>query len=386
MANGRRSYYKRGKTRLNDSMFSSMMEVIEDRAKELEKEGDETKLKDFLDKVFNAKKLDEVADNMADDIIKRSRGDVRKAVKFERKQKQGFEKRLYKTWDTTIKSYVELLGVSLEAIENHRKITHDNLGEKDTFLPFLLRLHARAHRTANEILALMQAGYGAGALARWRSMHETVVILAYAREQGPKIMRYMEDHEAVLSYKTMLNYQLYCEKLGQKPYSAYEMSLAKQKYKRRLKKYKISTKNEKKQFEASYGWAWAISNHKINSFRDLEKNVDRDYLNPYYKLASINVHMEWRSLFVGEEFEALSDPTDSVILVGPADYGFEDAVSLALLTTMQATILILTYNISYESMVYAKVMMAIERRAQHDLEKDIDALKKRAASGKPAED
>lgn len=379
MANEKRSYYSRGKTRLNDSMFSSMMEFIEERAKELEKEGDKTKLKDFLDKVFDAEKLDEVADNMADDIIKRSRGDVRKAVKFEHKQKLGFEKRLHETYNATINSYVELLGVSLEAIENHRKITHDNLGEKDIFLPFLLRLHARAHRTANEILALMQAGYGTGALARWRSMHETVVVLAYAREQGPKIIQYMKDHEAVSSYKSMLAYQLHCERLGQEPFSASEVRLAKAKYERRLRKYGDH-------FKTDYGWAWAASGHRINHFRDLEEHVGRDHLNPYYKLSSLNVHMEWRSLFVGEEFEALNDPTDSVMLVGPANYGFEDAISLALLTTMQATILILTYNISYESMVYAKVVMAIERRAQHDLEKDIDALKMRAASDSPAED
>lgn len=367
-------------------MYSSLVDVIEGHAKKLEESGKEKEIKAFLEDVLDPSKLSNIADKMAEDILRQSRKDIREAVDAQYKQKNGFEKRLYKTYKHGVDAYIELLGVSLEAIENHRKITHDSLGEKDIFLPFLLRLHARAYRTANEILALMQAGYGAGALARWRAMHETVVILAYAREQGPKIMRYMKDHEAVSSYKTMLNYQLYCEKLGQKPYSAYEMSLAKQKYKRRLKKYKISNKNEKKQFEASYGWAWAISNHKINSFRDLEKNVGRDYLNPYYKLASINVHMEWRSLFAGEEFEALNDPTDSVILVGPADYGFEDAVSLALLTTMQATILILTYNFSYESMVYAKVVMAIERRAQHDLEKDIEALKGSAASNTPTED
>lgn len=373
MTSEKRSYYRRGKTHLDDTMFSSLMDAVKNRAEELEKEGDKTKLKDFLDKVFDEEKLNEVADSMAEDIIKKSRHDVRKAVKFERKQKQGFEKRLHKTWDTTIKSYVELLGVSLEAIENHRKITHDNLGEKDTFLPFLLRLHARAHRTANEILALMQAGYGTGALARWRSMHETVVVLAYAREQGPRIIQYMKDHEAVSSYKSMLAYQLYCERLGQEPFSAREVRLAKAKYERRLRKYGDH-------FKSDYGWAWAASGHRINHFRDLEEHVGRDYLNPYYKLSSLNVHMEWRSLFVGEEFDALSDPEDSVILIGPADYGFEDAVSLALLTTMQAAILILKYNVSYESMVYAKVIMAIERRAQNDLEKDIAALKSRASS------
>jgi hypothetical protein len=87
--------------------------------------------------------------------------------------------------------------------------------------------------------------------------------------------------------------------------------------------------------------------------------------------------MGWASLFVGEEFDALNDP--GVALVGPADYGFETAVSLSLLTLAYATILILTYNLSYESMVYAKVIMAVENRAQNEFEKASKKLKDKEA-------
>jgi len=369
MATQKRDYYRRGKAHLNDSMFSAFTKAVEERAQELADAGKEKELEKFLKHILDPSKLDGIADKMVDDILKLSRKDVRKAVKLEHRQKLGFERRLYKTYSRTIDAYIELLGISIEAIQNHRKITHDNLGEKDTFLPFLLRLHARAHRNGNEILALMQSGYGSGALARWRSMHETTTVLAYAKEQGPRIVKFMQDHEAVSSYKAMKVFQEHAERLDQQPFSAYEVRLAKAKYDRRLAKYG-------RDFKKDYGWAWAASGHTLQNFRDLEKHVGIDHLYPYYKLSSLNVHMEWRSLFVGEEFDALNDP--GIALIGPADYGFEDAISLSLITLAYATILILTYNLSYESMVYAKVVMSVERRAQDELSNEMDKLKKNA--------
>lgn len=369
MTTQKRDYYKRGKAHLNDSMHSAYTEAVEERARELAEAGKEKEFDQFLKDALDPSKLDDIADKMVTDILKLSRKDVHKAVKFERKQKLGFEQRLYKTYSRTIDAYIELLGVSIEAIENHRKITHENLGEKDTFLPFLLRLHARTHRNGNEILALMQSGYGSGALARWRSMHETTTVLSYAKEQGPRIIRFMQDHEAISSYKAMKVFQEHAERLNQQPFSAYEVRLAKAKYDRRLAKYGRS-------FKKDYGWAWAASGHTLNNFRELEKHVGIDHLYPYYKLSSLNVHMEWRSLFVGEEFEALNDP--GVALIGPADYGFEDAISLSMITLAYATILILTYNLSYESMVYAKVVMSVEQRAQGELSYDMDKLREKA--------
>ncbi len=367
----KRSYYKRGRTHLDDGMYSSLMDAIKERAKELEESGKEKEIKGFLKDILDPSRLSDIADKMAEDILKQSREDVREAVEEEHEQKLGFEKRLYKTYEHGIDAYIELLGVSLEAIENHRKITHENLGEKDTFLPFLLRLHARAYRNANEILALTRAGYGSGALARWRSMHETTVVLSYAKEVGPNIIKFMEAHEAITNYKSMKVYQEHAEQLGEQPYTAYEMRLAKRKYDRRINRYG-------KGFDKDYGWVWAASNHSIDgTFRALEEHVGIDHLYPYYRLSSLNIHMGWASLFVGEEFEALNNP--GIALVGPADYGFETAVSLSLLTLAYASILILTYNLSYESMVYAKVIMAVENRAQNEFEKASKKLKDKEA-------
>lgn len=366
MASDKRSYYKRGRTRLDDKMFTALISAVEEQANQLAKDGKEEQIKQFLKDIVDPAKLSDIADKMADDIVKKSRKDVKKAVAFENKQKLGFEKRLYKSYRNSIDAYLELLGVSIEAIENHRKITYDNLGEKDTFLPFLLRLHARIYRNANEILALMRSGYGSGAIARWRSMHETTVVLAYAKEIGPQIIKLMEDHAAVSSYKSMKVFQDHAEALGEKPFSSYELRLAEAKYNRRLNKYGPH-------FKSDYGWAWAASGHTLNNFRDLEQHVGIDHLYPYYRHSSLSIHMEWRSLMIGEEFEALNDP--GVALIGPADYGFEEAVSLSLLTLAYATILILTYNLSYESMVYAKVIMSVEQRAQELFEQDFTKIK-----------
>ncbi len=60
----------------------------------------------------------------------------------------------------------------------------------------LAHLQARACRIAEEALVLLKAGYGLGAYARWRSLHEVVVVGAFIQQHGEDMaLRYFEHIE-----------------------------------------------------------------------------------------------------------------------------------------------------------------------------------------------
>lgn len=349
------AYYRRGKALLNDDMTEAILDGYNRAIDELPEGERISALK--RSKKEMAQTISDALDEIALAVRKEYASEARESYEENEKYRLAFEQRLIKKYESAIEIYCELLSVCLAAVDSHREIIHSNIGEKDKVFPVILRLHARVTRMANEILSLVRSGYGSGALSRWRSMHETTVVLAYLIKYGGRAVQALKDHEAVSTYKAMKDYQLYHEQLNAPKYSAYEMSKAKRKYERRIRKYGRSFKKE-------YGWAEAVT-PAVNNFRMLEKHVGIDHLRPYYKLSSVGIHMEWNSLLSGEEFKALED--DDVILVGPADYGFYDALSLSMITLSHATTMILTYNGSVKSTMYCKVIRDIQQEGEDKL-------------------
>ncbi len=346
--------YKRRRALLYDELLKLMIETWE---KETEKLPEKKRAIVWKKMSRDPKGLSEVIGKIANEVAISSRKQVEETIREDSKERKDFERSLYKKYGPILDTSTELLGVCLEAVESHREITHANLGEKDTVLPMVLRLEARVHRIASEILALVRAGYATGALSRWRSMHETTVVMSYIIEYGERAIKLMQAHEAISGYKAMKDYQTYHKQLNLLPYSSYEMRLAKRRYDRRIARYG-------RNFKRDYGWV-SILTPSVTDFRSLEKHVGIDHLRPYYKLSSMGVHMEWKSLTTGEEFEALHK--HGVVLVGPADYGFEDAISLAMITAAHATTMVLTYNSSMKSLMYANIIRDIQQRGEAEL-------------------
>lgn len=352
----KRQYYRRGKALLYDDYLGMYATALQDAIDKLPPEKQKLITRKALKQT--PKEIDSILDKIKDVTFKAAQDDIKQAIEEDGRDRAEFEERLYEDHKELFDNFTALVGVSIEAVQKHREITNNQIGDKDKLLPLLLRLHARVCRIANEIITLARTGYGTGALARWRAMHEITVVMLYLREQGPKAIKVFADHGVVSKYKAMKEYQKHAEKLGEKPFSAYEVRLAKQKYERRMAKYG-------RNFKKDYGWANYLSGGTINNFKDLEEHVGIDHLRPYYKFSSLGIHAEWASLSSGEEFEALN--SSGIVLVGPADYGFEDAVSLALLTLAHATTIILTYNNSMHSLVYAKIVMQLEQDTQASL-------------------
>lgn len=92
------------------------------------------------------------------------------------------EERLAARWGRAFDLMEMAIVVSYEAGEAFNAKHQTTAGEEnDLVFAALVRLHARACRIAEEVLRLLKGGYGQGAHARWRALHEVAVITAFLR-------------------------------------------------------------------------------------------------------------------------------------------------------------------------------------------------------------
>ena len=330
----------KGKIVIADSYLESILEAAEEQAATYPK----SKRDEVAGKILNEffKNLTSITGRIADDIIIEAEEDIELALIDSLKQQRAFERRLYSTHKQVFEKYHVLMEICIELTEKHRKEIYDAVGN-DSLFDLLIRLHARILRNGFEIGALARTGYGTGALARWRAMHEVHVTLAFIRDYGDKAANAYYDYGAVSAYRALNDYQIHSNKLGIQPFTQDEIDSMKRDRDMVIKKYTSIINN-------NYGWARWLSNDKIRNFRDIETAVDFSHYRPYYRYSSLGIHSEWRSLTSGEEGTAFFSD-EPVHLVGPADYGFEDALRLAMIGACSATSIILNYNHSIGSLI-----------------------------------
>lgn len=339
---------------MSKSLFSQFDQLFSDSLENVYKDLSEEDRKKFikLDDTDFHKMLDETADNISamliTDINKLSKKDYR----HDKKYKKGFEKRLLKIYEPYFIELHGLIATCVEVIQHHRDYMEAEkiLKNKKQANQYgvLIRLHARALRICNEVSSLMQVGYGTGALARWRALHELVTTIAYLAKHPDATALFLE-HDTVLSYKAMLDYNLYSKELKTKPFSAREVGLAKRSYNAAIKKHT-------KSFEHDYGWLRVHSGNKLNHFRDIEEKYGQKQLRPYYRYASYGIHANVKSLYSGEENNALKE--HEVLLISASDSGMEEVAQLTPISIGFATIVLLTgVYTGTGSLIAAKVVM-----------------------------
>jgi Family of unknown function (DUF5677) len=106
----------------------------------------------------------------------------------------------------------------------------------------------RAMLVAHEILALAKAGYGAGALARWRSQHELMICAAFLAEGSDGLSFRLLEHEANGARRLARSYNVWArhyeeEQIGREELQEYDRS-----ERELLERYG-------REFAGDYGWA-----------------------------------------------------------------------------------------------------------------------------------
>jgi hypothetical protein len=141
-----------------------------------------------------------VARELADDL-KRDGPDM---LVDRRADRDATEERLAARWGRAFDLMEMAIVVAYEAGEAFNT-KHQAAAREDNDLVFaaLVRLHARACRIAEEVLMLLKGGYGQGAHARWRALHEVAVIAAFLRKHGQGTAERYFLHEAVESRRAV---------------------------------------------------------------------------------------------------------------------------------------------------------------------------------------
>ncbi|EPQ5627071.1 DUF5677 domain-containing protein [Enterobacter hormaechei] len=226
-----------------------------------------------------------------------------------------------------LEMHIEICIRSGSNFSENRILTTDTLYENHIGL--LIRLHAKACLTANEILCLLKNGFADAAHARWRSLHEINVTLKFIQTFGPKCSERFIAHEIYDSYYGMKSHKNHEHRLQEKGPSEHDCEVITKLFRNAIKKYG-------KEFDSQYGWAIPFLNNSSGKagFQSIEKAVNLDHMRPYFKWASQRIHINTKTII-----KSLSLPYDEnqTLNIGPSNYGLTDPAQGMAISLGQAT-------------------------------------------------
>lgn len=314
----------------------------------------EKDLEDIYDKIQNIIEniIPKIASEAAETIFKTLKNSFKKVQKDYRKNINAFSKSLDKVWGKPIDLLEMFYYIASEAGDAfNNQFRSLAAKEKNYVFDVLARLHARSCQISAEIISLLKNGFADGAHARWRTNHEIAVIAYFITKHGNDTAERYICHEAIESYKASIKYQEYCEILGYQKLTEEELAEIKERYDCFIKKFGAS-------FKESYGWASeAIGKGKPN-FADIEADVGLEYMRPYYKMASHNVHANPTGVFFKL---GLIPESGDILLTGPSNLGLADPGHGTAISLLQITTNLLTLKPNLDRIVICYILRGLEK-------------------------
>jgi hypothetical protein len=213
----------------------------------------------------------------------------------------------------------------------------------------LIRVHARACLVANEILALLRAGYASGAHARWRTLHELASVAYFLSEHGQDVAERYLEHDVIQAYKGALLHRRYADALAEEQLADEEFASLKAERGQLVSKYGTNFKND-------YGWSAEALGSDGKSFAAIEMAVGLDHLRPYYRMASNAVHPNIRGSF----FDLGVRQDEHILLVGPSPNGLADPGAGACRSLLQTTVCLHGHRLDIDELVVMLIAQELE--------------------------
>jgi hypothetical protein len=298
--------------------------------------------------------LDDTLPDLVKDFIWQSSADVlaglkkkwRHEARLQRRDLDGFRKRLAARWGAGLEGLRMLVTISRETgakINNELATTKDLKSPRTA--PVLIRLHARACQITEEIISLLANGFADGAMARWRTLHEIAAVCLLLDEHGDALTDRYVEHYIIETRKAALQFQKYCSRMGQRRIPPKEFASIEAQYAAALAKYG-------KEFANQYGWAAKHLMKANPNITEIQEASKVDHLAPYYRLASHNVHANPKGVFfklgmIGER---------ETLLAGPSNAGLADPGQHAAISLVQISSVLLQLTPSFDHTVAMKVM------------------------------
>lgn len=240
----------------------------------------------------------------------------------------GFQKRLFETWRAPLTRLDSLIAMCMEiGSEINAEYRSPGKSPSSSRRNITIQLHTRAVQIANEVSCLLKGGYADGAMARWRSLHETAVILAFLSRNDDALSSRFVDFQAITRLKAATEYNEHYAALGFEPFDQENLAQFQKDRDAMLAKYG-------QQFASENGWAADVLKQKRVTFKDIEKFVDLNHLRPQYGFASKNVHSGVDS--IGFKL-ALSMSSQETLLAGPSNEGLIEPIQCTSYSLITAT-------------------------------------------------
>ncbi|HBZ1411365.1 TPA: hypothetical protein MJE55_26830 [Klebsiella pneumoniae] len=117
-----------------------------------------------------------------------------------------FRSGLFATWECPLKWLTALIYGCTEICHEVNSEYRCGTGERSAKLNIATRLHARAVQVSLEISHLLHGGFADGAMARWRTLHETTVILMFIAGGDEDLAKRFTDFHSVQRRKAANRY------------------------------------------------------------------------------------------------------------------------------------------------------------------------------------
>ncbi len=316
-------------------------------------------LKDGLPEIF-----ERVADDASAILLASLRGTWPAEERGQEGELARFHKALRATWGGPV-SHLRMLvtiarGVGQDVLSQLKAEDDPNLRHSTDAL---CRLHARSCQVASEVVALLSAGFADGALARWRTLHETAVTAQFIQQHGEEAAERFLDHAVIETQLAGLEYQRHCRELGYAPLSDEDLARAEAQAGDVTKRYGAD-------FAKRYGWAAQFVCKRQITFADIATSVHQGRLRPFYRMASQNIHSSPKGILFAL---GLLDE-DEVLLDGPSNLGLADPAQNTAISLTQGTCAFLLLSPSLDTIVSAKVMLTLASEVAEEFVRASDAL------------
>jgi Family of unknown function (DUF5677) len=355
-----------------DEKFRESMEDGLERALEGLTPEQLANLEDNFDSLISTS-VSQAIEDSAKGLVERLKQDAPGMLEHRRGWQAEFEQRVAEHWGSAFDLAEMVMKVAFEAGEFFYEKHVPPDGQHDFVFEALSRLLARACRIAEEVLVLLKAGYGQAGLARWRALDEVAIVADFIAENGDDCAERYFAHEAVETWRGMLEFQQHAESLGETPYSETEVEAAKRRYDALIEGYGS-------RFGDPYGWAQAALAAKDQRYAKqkatlaaIELSVGTQHMRPYYRMASHGIHANPKGITWTPDLL----PTDGreSLLTGPSPAGLADPghSTLISLTRVTATTLASKKGEATGLIILALLQLTDEAgeaylQAHHDLE------------------
>ncbi|PHB39089.1 hypothetical protein COE86_04235 [Bacillus toyonensis] len=305
---------------------------------------EEEEIESTLNKILLADELEEDYKNILDETLKYYGYRIREDHRLEGNIFKSHLEQYY-GYSFFFLDLIYLLSIELG------KVVLENIGEKSKLEEVVLLHHVRGCLIFDEIKHLVKGGYGTGAIARLRSLHESAVIVEFIMKHGEGVAKAYLDYIPVMQAKdTIFLEGLYGEND--------DTSKALESYRKVVP---LLEKEYGKDFvdlrsNNDYIWAKNYLTKQTGTrfgFNALRNDVNRNYGKEQYKLASNNIHSAPKSVI------SSLNTVDGLPNAGASNIGISEPSQWAIYELLQLNVMIMNIFIRKEETDFFKRLQVI---------------------------